>query len=188
MSHFPQPPIVTQRQVLTSPKSQPGQRVAASSARSPPPHESKKAPMKSPAAASPSSTRVSVNRSLPEDWEADQDVEFCKSCSKRFSLLNRKHHCRNCGGIYCADCTKTRSIIKEKNYHSPVRVCGRCAFALNKNQNLVPNLQLKSQISASTYSLVFLKIYFVLFCGILSCSFFFDSEHPSFVANCFFCA
>lgn len=89
-----------------------------------------------------------VKRTIPEDWEDDNDAVQCKSCSRKFSLLVRKHHCRNCGLIFCDDCTKNRSTIKTKNYHTAVRVCGRCSFSLSKGRELVPNLQLKHQISA----------------------------------------
>jgi len=89
-----------------------------------------------------------VKRTIPEDWEDDNDAVQCKSCSRKFSLLVRKHHCRNCGLIFCDDCTKNRSAIKTKNYHTAVRVCGRCSFSLSKGRELVPNLQLKHQISA----------------------------------------
>lgn len=71
---------------------------------------------------------------FPEDWELDGDVSFCNACSKRFSLLVRKHHCRNCGMIFCADCSQQKCPILEKNYQTPVRVCGRCHFALSGNE------------------------------------------------------
>lgn len=87
-------------------------------------------------------------RAMPEDWEKDEHAVACKSCRKKFTYTFRKHHCRNCGLIYCADCTKERSVIKNKNYHTPVRVCGRCYYSLNKGQELLPNMQLKHQISA----------------------------------------
>jgi hypothetical protein len=28
----------------------------------------------------------------------------CACCQSIFSLLNRRHHCRVCGVIYCSDC------------------------------------------------------------------------------------
>jgi len=95
-------------------------------------------------------THSLTKRVYPEDWEQDDDVSNCKTCNKPFGLLNRKHHCRSCGCIFCADCTKNRSVIKEKSYHEPVRVCGRCYFSLNKDpyQKMSPNLQLKTQVSA----------------------------------------
>lgn len=89
-----------------------------------------------------------VKKFIPEYWEDDNAVSFCKSCNKRFTMLLRKHHCRNCGLIYCSDCSKSRIQIKEKNYRVPVRVCSRCFFVLKKGKDLSPNKQLKHQISA----------------------------------------
>ncbi|BGP50292.1 hypothetical protein JCM10450v2_006208 [Rhodotorula kratochvilovae] len=44
-------------------------------------------------------------RMLPRSqWKRDEDVEQCADpdCSQRFDLLNRRHHCRTCGDIFCA--------------------------------------------------------------------------------------
>ena len=38
-------------------------------------------------------------------WKDDSEVVACTSCSQAFSLTNRKHHCRNCGDIFCKDCS-----------------------------------------------------------------------------------
>lgn len=76
----------------------------------------------------------SMDSRLPEDWERDADVSFCNACSKRFTLLVRKHHCRNCGMIFCSECSQQRCKIVEKNYQTPVRVCARCHFALTSGE------------------------------------------------------
>ncbi|QKF94394.1 phosphatidylinositol kinase [Fadolivirus algeromassiliense] len=44
-------------------------------------------------------------------WVEDDAVTSCYNCSKTFSLLLRKHHCRFCGRIFCADCTNHVSTI-----------------------------------------------------------------------------
>ncbi len=38
-------------------------------------------------------------------WELDKEVDRCRCCAIQFTLSVRRHHCRSCGGIYCADCT-----------------------------------------------------------------------------------
>lgn len=39
-------------------------------------------------------------------WAADRDVPFCPNCAKAFSIMRRKHHCRLCGAIQCAQCSQ----------------------------------------------------------------------------------
>ncbi|BGP18506.1 hypothetical protein JCM10213_002979 [Rhodosporidiobolus nylandii] len=44
-------------------------------------------------------------RMLPRaQWKPDETAEQCADpdCSQRFDLLNRRHHCRTCGDIFCA--------------------------------------------------------------------------------------
>jgi hypothetical protein len=36
-------------------------------------------------------------------WVHDDSVWYCKKCSSQFSMFMRKHHCRRCGGVFCAD-------------------------------------------------------------------------------------
>ncbi|KAG8907471.1 hypothetical protein FRB99_004047 [Tulasnella sp. 403] len=45
---------------------------------------------------------------LPQSlWKADKDANECDNfvCKKRFSLFERKHHCRKCGNIFCQACS-----------------------------------------------------------------------------------
>ncbi|NXG62595.1 RBNS5 protein, partial [Hemiprocne comata] len=39
-------------------------------------------------------------------WVSDQDVPFCPDCGSKFSIRNRRHHCRLCGSIMCKKCTE----------------------------------------------------------------------------------
>ncbi|NXM73890.1 RBNS5 protein, partial [Serilophus lunatus] len=43
-------------------------------------------------------------------WVSDQDVPFCPDCGSRFSLRNRRHHCRLCGSIMCRKCMELVSL------------------------------------------------------------------------------
>jgi len=38
-------------------------------------------------------------------WTDDSMVTLCPDCHKPFGMLRRKHHCRLCGTIICADCS-----------------------------------------------------------------------------------
>jgi len=41
-------------------------------------------------------------------WERDSDALSCKLCDKEFNIARRKHHCRNCGGIFCDSCSDNK--------------------------------------------------------------------------------
>ena len=38
-------------------------------------------------------------------WTPDSSVEVCYNCQDSFNFINRKHHCRNCGKIFCSRCS-----------------------------------------------------------------------------------
>lgn len=59
-------------------------------------------------------------------WVPDEAVTKCTSCSSDFSAFNRKHHCRNCGDIFCDKCTQGRIALTADEQAQPVRVCDRC--------------------------------------------------------------
>ncbi|RMX53912.1 hypothetical protein pdam_00020092 [Pocillopora damicornis] len=70
------------------------------------------------------SLQITTNQKNARRWESDNDVAACNGCDKQFSLKIRKHHCRNCGLIYCSDCTaKSAPLTSSKK---PVRVCDKC--------------------------------------------------------------
>ena len=59
-------------------------------------------------------------------WIRDMDTDSCMNCSVLFSYVNRRHHCRSCGGIYCDNCTKKRAPVLKFGYNEKVRVCDNC--------------------------------------------------------------
>mmetsp|Transcript_7849 Transcript_7849/g.13002 ORF Transcript_7849/g.13002 Transcript_7849/m.13002 type:complete len:303 (-) Transcript_7849:1471-2379(-) len=56
-------------------------------------------------------------------WEMDKEVNNCRDCSKPFSVVTRKHHCRTCGGIFCLDCTISNVEIRGEKMD---RCCKGC--------------------------------------------------------------
>uniref|UniRef100_A0A8C2L487 RUN and FYVE domain containing 2 n=1 Tax=Cyprinus carpio TaxID=7962 RepID=A0A8C2L487_CYPCA len=48
----------------------------------------------------------------------------CKLCEKEFSISRRKHHCRNCGEIFCNSCSDNELPLPASP--KPVRVCDTC--------------------------------------------------------------
>ncbi|XP_033488743.1 RUN and FYVE domain-containing protein 1 [Epinephelus lanceolatus] len=66
-----------------------------------------------------------VNKALKgHAWLKDDEATNCKQCEKEFSIARRKHHCRNCGDIYCNSCSSNELALP--SYPRPVRVCDRC--------------------------------------------------------------
>ena len=57
-------------------------------------------------------------------WADDSEVLNCNTCAKAFSVTVRRHHCRNCGQIFCHDCSSKQAPL-EANKKS-VRVCDSC--------------------------------------------------------------
>jgi len=72
-----------------------------------------------------------------EDWVKDEDVNECMVCNtRRFSLLNRRHHCRRCGRVVCSNCAKNMTLID----NIPRRTCDDC-FKQIEQQKAMEKLQ-----------------------------------------------
>lgn len=60
-------------------------------------------------------------------WLPDDSAIECGKCGDRFRVFLRKHHCRNCGKIFCDKCSSKRILIPAFGYTKhPVRVCDNC--------------------------------------------------------------
>ena len=69
--------------------------------------------------------RKSVKYDVP--WMLDEEADNCFLCHSKFSLVSRKHHCRACGKVVCADCSRARLFVSGSS--NPKRTCDQC---LNK--------------------------------------------------------
>lgn len=67
-------------------------------------------------------------------WMPDESCRVCYECDSRFTIFNRRHHCRLCGRVFCARCAgnsipslftdQGRSIAHEDG--DRIRVCNYC--------------------------------------------------------------
>ncbi|TMS35947.1 hypothetical protein L596_003230 [Steinernema carpocapsae] len=77
-------------------------------------------------------TGVEVQETLPLPayvgvrWVPDSDCEQCTACQSPFTIVRRRHHCRNCGRIFCARCSANSLNLPELGYDRKVRVCNLC--------------------------------------------------------------
>lgn len=72
----------------------------------------------------------------PPRWLSDSSAASCMLCGVRFHpIMCSRHHCRFCGGIFCGDCSKGRSLLPVKfRVADPQRVCDVCNVRLESVQ------------------------------------------------------
>ena len=76
---------------------------------------------------------VSIKPTFPPNWAPDEETDCCSRCNGTFTMLNRKHHCRACGKIFCADCSAFSGSIPSyvhrvynSNGSKGLRLCSGC--------------------------------------------------------------
>ncbi|XP_066140552.1 hepatocyte growth factor-regulated tyrosine kinase substrate isoform X1 [Euwallacea fornicatus] len=63
------------------------------------------------------------------DW---LDGDTCHRCRTAFGLVQRKHHCRNCGQVFCGQCSSKSTTLPKFGIEKEVRVCETCYDKVNK--------------------------------------------------------
>lgn len=69
---------------------------------------------------------IKIPNEEKDHWVPDEVVKKCTSCGGDFNAFNRRHHCRNCGDIFCDKCSQGRIALTAEENAQPVRVCDRC--------------------------------------------------------------
>mmetsp|Transcript_19301 Transcript_19301/g.41712 ORF Transcript_19301/g.41712 Transcript_19301/m.41712 type:complete len:332 (+) Transcript_19301:127-1122(+) len=64
-------------------------------------------------------------------WVPDDEQSRCFGCKDPFTLFRRRHHCRNCGRIFCNPCSGRRIPLGNIGYTQPVRVCNVCFSSIS---------------------------------------------------------
>ncbi|XP_061442005.1 FYVE and coiled-coil domain-containing protein 1 isoform X2 [Rhineura floridana] len=63
-------------------------------------------------------------------WLGDAEVSCCLDCKKEFGWMNRRHHCRMCGRIFCYYCCNNYALSKHTGKKE------RCCRACFKNASV----------------------------------------------------
>ncbi|ALC39091.1 Hrs [Drosophila busckii] len=67
------------------------------------------------------------------------DGKVCHRCRVEFTFTNRKHHCRNCGQVFCGLCTEKQCPLPKYGIEKDVRVCDGCFLALQRPGGVKPS-------------------------------------------------
>ena len=78
------------------------------------------------------STDEMVPTSTSTVWMPDESACSCSKCEEAFTMFRRRHHCRGCGGICCAQCaprtgSRLPAFLKRGEEPSFKRLCKDCA-------------------------------------------------------------
>ncbi len=107
------------------------------------------------------------------EWLADETVPNCMRCGEEFNFTLRRHHCRQCGQIYCHRCCNSKALLqpdsgtlredrvkahwffgeKETDPLKPQKVCGKCFDLLLPMQPYLASTVAKA-VQASAAALI----------------------------------
>lgn len=79
------------------------------------------------------------------EWK---EGDCCNRCRTKFGMVNRQHHCRNCGEVFCGKCSAKSSIIPKFGIEKEVRVCDSCFDILNKADAAKPTKKSDDELPA----------------------------------------
>lgn len=96
-------------------------------------------------------------------WMPDQSCRVCYDCDSQFNFINRRHHCRLCGRVFCGKCTANSVPATSTDYKASceewgrIRVCNYCfkqwerSLGCTNDGDELPNRDFSSSPSATSF-------------------------------------
>ncbi|XP_066262089.1 myotubularin-related protein 4 isoform X2 [Euwallacea similis] len=81
-------------------------------------------------------------------WVPDHAASNCTNCGIEFWLGRRRHHCRKCGRVFCADCSEHATPVPSEQLYNPVRVCSTCYCELKQDDQSTSTVELTDSLSS----------------------------------------
>ncbi|KAM8897639.1 phosphatidylinositol-3,5-bisphosphate 3-phosphatase MTMR4 isoform 2-T2 [Spinachia spinachia] len=84
-------------------------------------------------------------------WVPDHMASHCFNCDCEFWIAKRRHHCRNCGNVFCKDCCHLKLPIPDQQLYDAVLVCNSCHdLLLEARTRDIRSQQLKKAIATAS--------------------------------------
>lgn len=84
-------------------------------------------------------------------WVPDHMALYCFNCDSEFWIAKRRHHCRNCGNVFCKDCCHLKLPIPDQQLYDAVLVCNSCYdLLLESRTRELHSQQLKKPIATAS--------------------------------------
>lgn len=90
-----------------------------------------------------------LNATNKAEWLPDSRFKGCFKCDAPFTVMNRRHHCRNCGSVFCGACTSKKLSLEQSGFVEPVRVCDECFVCVKVHEVLTKLKELRSSSNAN---------------------------------------
>ncbi|XP_042860143.1 uncharacterized protein LOC122245989 isoform X2 [Penaeus japonicus] len=81
-------------------------------------------------------------------WIPDEDAPYCQECGQKFTVIRRRHHCRACGRVLCAQCCHDKAPLPYMDYKE-ARVCGSCLQLIQAGLEDEPDATARSSRQSS---------------------------------------
>lgn len=71
-------------------------------------------------------------------WVPDEEAPTCMLCHTAFGVFTRRHHCRECGKVFCSKCSDHTLELPHRGLYEKVRVCNTCYDRLTSKPKQAP--------------------------------------------------